>query len=152
MSRNATDIIRELRMEPIPQEGAWFALGPRTQQLSSITVLLAGTRDGFSALHRLSIDEGWQWLDGAPAVMLRLRRNGQGAVTMLGPEHRQQLVRRGDWQGAATLGDWTLAACWCSPAFRDEHFELGSRKKLTAAYPTYAAEIAELTRPRKDRS
>lgn len=134
-------------MQPIPHEGAWFAPGPRTQQLSSITVLLTSAGNGFSALHRLGIDEGWQWLDGDPALMLRLRRGGKASITMLGPQHCQQLVRRGDWQGAATLGEWTLAACWCSPAFRPEHFELGDRDDLTAAYPAYAAEIAALTRP-----
>ena len=38
--RTAQEIIDELGMTPIPGEGAWFVPGPRTQELSSITVLL----------------------------------------------------------------------------------------------------------------
>lgn len=144
--RPAAAIIRELSMVPIPHEGAWFAPGPRTQGLSSITVLLTNAPDGFSALHRLTIDEGWQWLDGDPVAMLRLRAGGRGSMTLLGPNHRQQLVRAGDWQGAATVDQWSLIACWCAPAFRDEHFELGQRERLVTTYPDYAAEIVALTR------
>lgn len=145
-TRTARSLIRRYGMTPIPQEGAYFAPGPRTQTLSSIMVLLTSDADGFSAMHRLAIDEGWQWLDGSPAAMLRLRRGGTGSMTMLSDCHQQQLVRRGDWQGAATLGDWTLISCWCSPAFRPEHFELGVRTELIAAYPGHATEITALTR------
>ncbi|HQY95850.1 MAG TPA: hypothetical protein PLU83_02605, partial [Phycicoccus sp.] len=75
--RTAEQIIRDLKMQPISGEGAWFAPGPRTQELSSITVLLTDQPDGFSAMHSLTIDEGWQWLDGAPVALLRLRRGGR---------------------------------------------------------------------------
>jgi predicted cupin superfamily sugar epimerase len=147
--RTAEQIIAELKMEPIPQEGAWFVEGPRTQALSSVLVLLTSKDDGFSAMHRLGIDEGWQWLEGAPAALLRLKegpRRNHGNLTLLSAKRRQRLVRRGVWQGAATLGDWTLLSCWCSPAFRPEHFTLGSREDLVATFPDYAAEVAALTR------
>jgi hypothetical protein len=55
--RTAEQIIRDLKMQPISGEGAWFAPGPRTQELSSITVLLTDQPDGFSAMHSLTIDE-----------------------------------------------------------------------------------------------
>ena len=67
-------------------------------------------------------------------------------LNYVGPTTSQFLVRRGTWMGASTLGEWTLLSCWCSPAFRPEHFELGDRTLLTAGYPSYAAEIAALTR------
>ena len=92
--RTAMEMIDELHMQPIPGEGAWFAPGPRTQELSNITVLLTADPNGFSAMHRLSIDEGWQWLDGAPAAMLRLRPGGTGVVNLLSAASRQFLVRR----------------------------------------------------------
>lgn len=147
--RTADEIVAELKMKPIPDEGAWFVEGPRTQELSSILVLLTSQTDGFSAMHRLEIDEGWQWLEGAPAALLRLKespRRNHGTLTLLGQQRRQMLVRRGVWQGAATMGDWTLLSCWCSPAFRPQHFTLGDRGDLTTKFPTYAAEIAALTR------
>ena len=83
---------------------------------------------------------------GAPAALLRLRPGGSGVLNYVGPMNSQFLVRRGTWMGASTLGDWTLLSCWCSPAFRPEHFELGDRTLLTAGYPSYATEIAALTR------
>lgn len=147
--RTAEQVIADLRMKPIPDEGAWFVEGPRTQSLSSILVLLTSANDGFSAMHQLGIDEGWQWLEGAPVALLRLRESAKrnhGTLTLLGDQRRQMLVRAGVWQGAATMGDWTLLSCWCSPAFRPQHFTLGSRDELTEKFPGYAAEIGALTR------
>lgn len=147
--RTAQEVIADLKMKPIPDEGAWFVEGPRTQALSSILVLLTSENDGFSAMHRLSIDEGWQWLDGAPAALLRLKespRRNHGTLTLMSAARRQMLVRAEVWQGAATMGEWTLMSCWCSPAFRPQHFELGARGPLSEAFPGYAAEIAALTR------
>ncbi len=153
--RTPEQIIAEHNMKPIPDEGAWFAEGPRTQALSSILVLLTSAPDGFSAMHRLEVDEGWQWLEGAPTALLRLKegpRRNRGTLTLLGRERRQMLVRSGVWQGAATMGEWSLLSCWCSPAFRPGHFTLGEREHLTSAFPAYAAEIAALTRPTSSQS
>ena len=122
-------------MEPIPEEGAWFVAGPRTQELNAITVLLTPQPDGFSAMHRLAVDEGWQWLAGAPAALLRLRRGGSGVLNYVGAERPQVLVRRDTWMGASTLGEWTLLSCWCAPAFRPEHFELGDRETAHRSVP-----------------
>ena len=147
--RTAEQIIAELKMQPIPDEGAWFVEGPRTQALSSIQVLLTAGGDGFSAMHQLTIDEGWQWLEGAPAALLRLTqgpRRNRGTLSLLNAQRSQLLVRQGVWQGAATMGEWTLLSCWCSPAFRPQHFTLGDREPLVENFPKYAAEIVALTR------
>lgn len=147
--RTAEQIVSDLGMKPIPDEGAWFVEGPRTQGLSSILVLLTSAADGFSAMHKLEVDEGWQWLEGAPVALLRLRESSKrnhGTLTLLDAHRRQMLVRSGVWQGAATMGDWSLLSCWCSPAFRPQHFTLGARGELTDKFPSYAAEIAALTR------
>ena len=145
-AESADEVVERLGMQPIPEEGAWYVAGPRTQGLNAITVLLTNRPDGFSAMHRLAVDEGWQWLGGAPAALLRLRPGGSGVLNYVGEQHAQVLVRRGTWMGATTLGHWTLLSCWCAPAFRPEHFELGEREALTAEYPQFAEEIATLTR------
>ena len=142
----ADEVIARLGMQPIPEEGAWFVPGPRTQGLNAITVLLTDRPDGFSAMHRLTIDEGWQWLGGAPAALLRLRPGGSGVLNYVGPQVSQFLVRSGTWMGASTLGAWSLLSCWCAPAFRPEHFQLGQRDELVRSYPAYASEISLLTR------
>lgn len=147
--RTAEQIIDELGMKPLPDEGAFYVEGPRTQELSSVHVLLTAAPEGFSAMHRLTVDEGWQWLDGAPVALLRLREGrtrNSGSLGLLDRRRRQVLVKRGVWQGAATLGDWSLVSCWCSPAYRPQHFTLGERAPLTESFPEYAVEIATLTR------
>jgi predicted cupin superfamily sugar epimerase len=143
----AAEIRQRLRMQPIPGEGGWFAPGPRIQELSSVTVLLSSEEGGFSAMHRLAVNEGWQWLDGAPVALLRLRPAGTGVLNVLDERTRQILVRRGTWQGAIAMGEWSLVSCWCSPAFRDSHFTLGDRASLVADYPRWQHEIELLTRP-----
>lgn len=148
MANTADDLIRRLNLKPLLGEGAWWAPGPRTRNLSSITVLLTEGDEGFSAMHRLNVDEGWQWIDGAPAAMLRLG-NGRGGLAPIESHTGQVLVTAGTWQGAATLGEWTLFTCWCSPAFTWSGFELADRDALQAEYPTWSREIEVLTRPRR---
>ena len=143
---SAADVIKALSLQPLEHEGAFWAPGPRTSHLSSITSLITDAADGFSALHVLSIAEGWQWLGGAPLEMLQLHPDGTSTVHTLDADHPQLVVPAGVWQGASTTGEWTLVACWCSPAFEWEHFTLGDRAELTTAYPNAAARIEELTR------
>ena len=123
-----------------------MAPGPRTLNLSSITSLITDAPDGFSAMHVLSIDEGWQWLAGAPLTMLQLHPDGSTSEHTLDAGNRQLVVPAGVWQGASTTGEWTLIACWCAPAFEWEHFTLGVRAELSAAYPSASQRIEELTR------
>ncbi|MFV0464076.1 MAG: cupin domain-containing protein [Nostocoides sp.] len=144
----AADLIARLGMQPIDGEGGWWAPGPRTAGLSSITVLLSNTPDGFSALHLLDIDEGWQWLGGADITMLALRPDGTGERVRLASNAAQLVIPAGTWQGAATGGAWSLAACWCAPAFTPDCFTLGDRARLCEDFPAYADHITMLTRVR----
>lgn len=144
--RTAQDVIASLHLQPLEGEGSWWAAGPRTRRLSSITVLLTPADDGFSAMHSLKVDEGWQWLAGAAAAMLRLGPGGRGALSSVEARTGQVLVTAGTWQGAATLGDWTLLSCWCAPAFTWEDFTLGERSDLQRDYPAWTHEIEILTR------
>jgi predicted cupin superfamily sugar epimerase len=147
-SATADEVIAALRMQPIPGEGGYFVLGPRVRGLSSITALLTDSPEGFSALHRLSVDEGWQWLAGAPVDLLVIDvRTGDSTWHRIGPGGAgQAVVPAGSWQGAATLGAWSLVACWCAPQFTDEVFELGVRAHLNDSFPHLAADIERMTR------
>lgn len=142
----AAELVERLGMQPIAGEGGWWAPGTRTPELSSITALLADTDDGFSALHVLTIHEGWQWLDGDPLELVRLHPDGTADTVTLDRHTHQAVVPAGVWQGARTLGAWTLFGCWCAPAFTDDCFTLGERSALLAAYPGYAAHVTALTR------
>lgn len=141
----AVDVIAALGLEPLAGEGGHWGPVYREEAGNAILFLLTAGADGFSALHRLTVTESWTWLAGAPASMLLLGSSEREVVLDAG--HPGVLVRPGTWQGASTLGDWTLVACWCVPSFTDECFTLGVRAELLAAHPGRAALIDELTRP-----
>jgi len=140
----SADVIAALGLQPLEHEGAFWRPGPRVAELSCITALITDAADGFSALHRLTIAEGWQWLGGADAVMLQLADTS--STHTIGADLPQLVVPRDVWQGTKTTGAWTLVSCWCSPAFEWHHFELGMRAELTARFPEAAVLIEELTR------
>ncbi len=139
------EIAARFGLHPHPGRGGWWAPGPRTRNLSSITYLLTDQTAGFATMHRLGVDEGWRWLAGAPAAFLTLRPRSRGRLQPLTERDGEILVKAGTWQGAASLGPWTLAACWCSPAFTWSRFEAGEREALATEYPDFASEIAVLT-------
>ena len=141
---SAHEVIKRLGLQPLADEGGFWKAGPRTPNLNSITYLM--TPEGFSALHVLTVAEGWQWLAGAACQMLQLRPDGTYVSLELGPAWPATVVAPGVWQGSRTTGDWTLVSCWCAPAFTDECFTLGGRDALTAVYPEAAPLIEELTR------
>lgn len=142
--RPAAEVIERLELEPLPAEGGFWKAGPRTELLNSILYFMTPT--GFSALHKLEVVEGWQWLAGDACRMLQLIPAGGEVEIELGPASVQTIVEPGVWQGCTTSGDWTLVSCWCSPAFTDAAFTLGARAELTKQYPQVASRIEELTR------
>ncbi len=137
-------VIEQLALQPLPVEGGFWAPAARTEAGSAILFLL--TPDGFSALHRLTVAEGWTWLAGAPARMVQLGETGRVAECELGQDSPAVLVEPGVWQGTATTGAWTLVSCWCVPAYTDECFTAGEREPLLAAYPDAQRQITALTR------
>ena len=144
-SLSANEVKSLFEMQPIEDEGAFWAPGTRNSEMNSILALITNEPNGFSAMHKLNLTEGWQWLAGAPLEMLQLHP-GRSEKILLDRENSQALVGIGIWQGAKTLGDWTLISCWCAPAFEYELFELGKCDELCALYPEVADLITELTR------
>ena len=135
-AETADEVITRLGMQPIPEEGAWFVPGPRTQALNAITVLLTDRPDGFSAMHRLTIDEGWQWLDGAPAALLRLRPGGSGVLNYVGPADQPvpRPARHLDGRLDPRAPGPSCPA-GAHPRSAPEHFEIGRRDDLVAQLP-----------------
>jgi len=161
-THSAADVIRLLRLEPLPHEGGYFrrtAESPsyidspwgRRRAWSSIYALF--TADGMSAMHRLRQDEVWCFHAGDPLEALRLPADGPGERVFLGlnPEagHRSQdIVLARIWQGARLMpgGRWALVSCVVAPEFHWEDFELGDRGALVAAYPDVADLVRAFTR------
>lgn len=164
----AEDIKKLLRLEPLPNEGGYFAETYRSPQPLAKESLPAGyadarslataiyfllTPDSFSAMHRLRGDETYHFYLGDPVEMLQLNPSGTGEPILLGPKiesgmRLQHTVPGGCWQGSrvAPGGKFALLGTTMAPGFDPRDFELGSRERLSALYPPYAALIALLCR------
>ena len=145
----ADEVIELLGLEPLPQEGGWYAVTWRDPAGSAIYFLV---RPGdFSALHALPTTELWHHYAGAPARMLLLHPDGSIDRPVLGDDlpagQRPQVVVPGRvWMGASTDGPWSLLGTTMAPPYDEAGFELGRRDDLVAGYPAAAAEIDALTR------
>lgn len=133
MSGDAAAIITALGLRPHP-EGGWYAEtwradaggGERPSGTAIYYLLEAGQR---SHWHRIDAAEVWHFYAGAP-LQLSISRDGQnterftlGADISAG-ERPQVIVPPNAWQGAESLGAWTLVGCTVSPGFLFETFEM----------------------------
>ena len=129
----AEDVIDRLGLAPHPEGGhfreTWRdepADGGRGHGTAIYYLLKAGEE---SRWHRIDAVEIWHWYAGAPLALSVGGAGARPAVTLLGPDilsdqRPQASVPAGAWQSARSLGDWTLAGCTVSPAFRFDGFEL----------------------------
>lgn len=116
----ADDVIDRLGLEYLEGEGVWIRVLWRTANTNAIHCLL--TPDDFSGLHLLREDEAWVHVAGAGVQMLQMHPTGGHDVIRLGSdiaagEQSAVLVPAGSWQGARTLGDWSLVVCTLAPPF-----------------------------------
>jgi hypothetical protein len=141
MPSRADDLIQRLKLRPHPEGGHYAEVfrsdlrvepldgRPRRAALTSIYVLL---REGeFSHWHRVSSDEVWCHVEGAPLalhvlepVQRTLERITLGPVgDGVQPQHT---VPAHAWQGARSTGAYSLAACIVGPGFEFADFDLMS--------------------------
>ena len=139
MNERAAELIARLRMVPHPEGGHYAEVyrsgavvdpldgrSPRVA-LSSIYFLLC--EGEFSRWHRVTSDEVWCHLEGAPIELHRLEGDAQTVSSMqLGPlsatQGPQCTVVAGQWQAARSSGAYSLAACMVAPAFDFADFSL----------------------------
>jgi predicted cupin superfamily sugar epimerase len=127
-------VARVLGLTPHPEGGhyreTWRDVpedGGRGTASAILFLLASGER---SHWHRVDADELWLWHAGAPLALGIAAEEGTEPVShLLGPELAagqvlQILVPRFCWQGAESLGAWTLVSCVVAPAFRFDGFEL----------------------------
>jgi uncharacterized protein len=161
-------LIRQLRLEPLPVEGGYFrqtwcsdqtvpALPPRYDSPrptgTAIYYLLTSQPDSFSAMHRLATDEVYHFYLGDPIEMLLLASDAPAQRIILGPDvlgsqHVQYIVPRDVWQGSRLTpgGRFALLGTTMAPGFDPRDFTLGRREDLLKRFPAHAALILELTR------
>lgn len=150
-------IIARLDLAPLPFEGGWFRQYYLSEErdengrarASAIHFLI--TPQDFSALHRLKTPEVWTYREGAPVELFLLSPHGNGRIERLGTSSRigelpSITVPGGYWQGARTLGAWSLVDCRMEPAWDEREFELATRDELIARYPEWASAVRTVTR------
>ena len=130
---DADRIIAALGLSPHPEGGHYRetfrdGAGPSGRAYSTAIYFLL--REGeASALHRIDAAEVWHFYRGAP-LELTIREEGNAAMRLvLGPdiekgERPQIVVPPRAWQGARSLGAWTLVGCTVAPGFEFAAFEL----------------------------
>ena len=150
MHPRAEFLIRELQLEPHPEGGFYRRVfesatrlpGGRAAVSSIFFLLLQG---GASRWHRVDADEAWHFYEGAPLDLwtadeafeaVTCRRLGPVGPDIV-PVH---VVRAGEWQAAATTGDYTLVGCSVGPGFDFADFAMlrddpAAAARLTASHP-----------------
>jgi predicted cupin superfamily sugar epimerase len=129
----ADRIISALELSPHPEGGHFretFRDGAGSSGRAHSTAIYYLLREGeVSAPHRIDAAEVWHFYRGAP-LELTVREEGKEAVRLvLGPdilngERPQIVVPPRAWQGARSLGIYTLVGCTVAPGFEFAAFEL----------------------------
>jgi uncharacterized protein len=145
---DAAEIIRSLRLAPHP-EGGWYrevyrsrrrvvADGAERTALTSIYYLLE--QGQVSRWHIVDADEAWHFYAGAPlelyvydAQARRLERHLLAPPGQHAPVH---VVEAGLWQGARSLGSYSLVGCSVAPGFEFSGF------RFVASLPGAEADLA----------
>jgi predicted cupin superfamily sugar epimerase len=159
-------LIRHLRLEPLPIEGGHFrrtwvssdlvsipGYGAQRPAGTAIYYLLTSDADSFSAMHRLATAEIYHFYLGEPVEMLLLDKQGSAQRIVLGPDilagqHVQYVVERSVWQGSRIIrgGRFALLGTTMAPGFDPRDFTLGHREELVRQLPGHATLISQLTR------
>lgn len=147
-SSMADRLAQALDLEPLAHEGGRFRRTHGDEHGSAIYYLLGP--DDASALHRLPSIEVWHHYAGAPVRLLTLGPDG-AEEHLLGPgvlegQRPQVVVPGGVWQGAISVGEWSLLGTTMAPPYEQAAFELGDPDELRARYPEAADLIGELGR------
>jgi uncharacterized protein len=163
---DANELIRYLRLEPLPIEGGYFRQTWLSDDLVSVQgydsprpagtaiyYLLTSEPDSFSALHRLATGEIYHFYLGDPVEMLMLAEGDPGrriilGSDLLGGQHVQYMVPRSVWQGSRLIpgGRFALLGTTMAPGYDARDFTLGRRQELARQFPAHATLIQALTR------
>jgi len=144
-------IIRELRLEPLPQEGGMFRRKFKDENSTSIYFLLEQNEP--TMLHRLPGPEIFHFYAGAPVrIHILGPEQGEARQPVLGiglaeGERPQILVPGSTWQAAETTGAWSLVGTTMAPGFHWDRFQVAKRKHLLQGWPEEREVIEAHTPP-----
>jgi uncharacterized protein len=133
--RSAQEVIKQLNLAPHPEKG-WYIQtfedpATKNNRSASTAIYYLLEKGEVSHWHRvLDATEIWHHYLGAP-LQLSLSFNDGKPVRhqILGPnifdnQAPQVIVKKGEWQRAKSMGQWTLVGCTVAPGFTFAGFEM----------------------------
>lgn len=157
-SASATQVralIAKLDLKPHPEGGSYRELyrssarvrTPRGDRSAITAVYYLLERNQISRWHVVEADEIWHFYEGSPLELLAYDPATRTLVRRVLGETRDDhepvaVIRRGVWQAAWSLGDFSLAGCSVGPGFDFEDFQFVAR--LSQHRTHFEGELAPL--------
>jgi predicted cupin superfamily sugar epimerase len=160
---NYKDVIKQLNLIPLPEEGGYFRETYRSQksvqseiglrkECTAIYYLISP--ESFSGLHWVDQEEIFHFYAGEPVEMFQIDKDGNGKKIIIGNnifngQNPQVVVPRGTWQGTRLFNShensWALLGCTVAPGFELENFHIQDRAWLISKYPHLSEDIKRFT-------
>jgi predicted cupin superfamily sugar epimerase len=129
------DVIEKLDLQPHP-EGGWYreiyrsperVQTTRGARSAVTTIYYLLERNQNSRWHVVEADEIWHFYEGSPLELLGYEPLARALVqSVLGHARDDRecvaVIRKGVWQAARSLGDFSLVGCSVAPGFEFEDF------------------------------
>jgi predicted cupin superfamily sugar epimerase len=129
-------LIAKLSLIPHPEGGYYKEIFRSSDnitcdkgQRNAITTILYLLPKGVkSKLHKVTSDEIWNFIEGAPATLHRVTQDFEHDKLVLGsldsnsfPVH---VIKSNQWQAAESTGEYTLVSCAVGPGFDFKDFTM----------------------------
>lgn len=148
-------LIAKLDLKPHPEGGSYRELyrssarvqTPRGDRSAITAIYYLLERDQISRWHVVEADEIWHFYAGSPLELLAYDPRTRALVRwVLGDtkdDHEPAaVIRKGVWQAARSLGDFSLVGCSVGPGFDFEDFQFVAR--LSQHRTHFEGELAPL--------
>ena len=130
-------LIDKLDLEPHPEGGCYREIYRSSERVrtargdrSAITAIYyLLERNQISRWHVVEADEIWHFYEGSPLELLAYDPEPRALMrrvlgNMRDDQERVAVIRKGIWQAARSLGDFSLVGCNVGPGFDFEDFRL----------------------------
>ena len=147
----AEEIIQKYTLLPHP-EGGFYKRTYKHENSTYSSILFLMLDKNFSAFHKISADEQWNWYFGDTVIIHEIDKNGTYKKTLLSNDETifnfQYLVKAEHWFACESNGSNGFALCGCTviPAFSFDNFVLADRSSMIEQFPQHEAIIERLTK------
>lgn len=138
MTKEVFELIEELQLKPLANEGGFFRstyVGPlQNGRPCGTAIYFLATQTDYSKWHKLDCDETYHFYDGSPLQLWTYNNEGI-QMHELGANHLYQFtVPAGTWQASCPNGSetYSLVGTSCVPGYQIEGFEMPSVEMVSS--------------------